>query len=103
MKMTVSESRPCVLKRGEMRRVPQDRFFRNVVGYHVCCPRCGFVTAVLNGESGLVISESGDAALVTFSMPARCVFCNVVIHIHEGEATLEEDKHARAVQYRSPS
>ncbi len=103
MKMNVSESRPCALRRGDMRRVPQDRSSRNVVGYHVCCPRCGFVTAVLNGESGLAIIESEDGALVTFSMPARCVFCNVVIHMHEGEAKLEEDKHARAVQYRSPA
>jgi hypothetical protein len=43
MKAVVSSKRPCVLVRGEMRRVPQDRSYKGIVGYHVCCPRCGFV------------------------------------------------------------
>ena len=50
---------PCKLERGELRRVSQDRRF-GLVGYHVCCPRCGFVTVALNGNDGLVITESEE-------------------------------------------
>lgn len=99
MKAVVTSKRPCVLGRGELRRVPQDRSFRGIVGYHVCCPRCGFVTAVLNGTGGLIISESPDE-VVTFSQPARCVYCSVLIYLERGELRLEEDDHVRAVAYR---
>ena len=99
MKAVVTSKRPCLLARGEMRRVPQDRSYRGIVGYHVCCPRCGFVTAVLNGAADLMISESPDES-VSFSLPARCVFCNVLIHLAAGELTLEEDDRVRDVTYR---
>lgn len=99
MKAVVSSKRPCLLARGEMRRVPQDRTYRGIVGYHVCCPRCGFVTAVLNGAGDPAIIESADES-VTFSQPARCVFCNVLIHLVAGELTLEEDDRVRNVSYR---
>ncbi len=99
MKAVVSSKRPCLLTRGEMRRVPQDRNYRGIVGYHVCCPRCGFVTAVLNGAGDLAITEAADES-VTFSLPARCVFCNVLIHLVGGELTLEEDGRVRNVNYR---
>lgn len=99
MKALVTTKRPCNLGRSEMRRVPQDRSYRGIVGYHVCCPRCGFVTAVLNGAGGLAITESPDEA-VSFSQPARCVFCNVLIHLAAGELTLEEDDRVRDVTYR---
>ena len=89
---------PCKLERGELRRVSQDRRY-GLVGYHVCCPRCGFVTAVLNGTDELAITESADES-VTFSLPARCVFCNVLIHLVAGELTLEEDDRVRNVSYR---
>lgn len=99
MKALVTSKRPCLLARGEMRRVPQDRSYRGIVGYHVCCPRCGFVTAVLNGAGGLAVTESLDEA-VSFSQPARCVFCNVLVHLADGELTLEEDDRVRDVTYR---
>ncbi len=103
MKMVVSDSRPCKLRRGEMRRVPLDRAWRGIVGYHLCCPRCGFVTAVLNGEQDVAITESDDGKIVSFSHPARCVYCAVLIHLSQGEGRLEEDSNVRNVQYRRPS
>lgn len=99
MRAIVTDRRPCQLRRGELRRVPQDRRNRGIVGYHVCCPRCGFVTAVLNGAEGLTIEESPEGD-VSFSRPTRCVFCAVVIRLAVGELTLEEDAHVRAVVYR---
>lgn len=96
MKAVVSSKRPCRLERGEIRRVPQDRALRGIVGYHLCCPRCGFVTAVLNGDGGLVITEFANEE-VSFSKPARCVYCNVLIHLAAGELTLEEDDRVRHV------
>ena len=52
MKLVPSTKRPCRLERGEIRRVPQDRT-NLLVGYHVCCPRCGFNTPALAGNDGL--------------------------------------------------
>ncbi len=103
MRMVLSDRRPCKLVRGEMRRVPLDRSSRAIVGYHVCCPRCGFVTAVLNGDQDVDITESDDGAAVSFSRPARCVYCAVLIHLVQGEGRLEEDGNVRNVQYRKPS
>jgi hypothetical protein len=82
-----------------MRRVSQDRR-RLLVGYHVCCPRCGFVTVAFNGHEGLAITESEDGERVTFSAPLRCVYCAVLIHVRDGEAELEEDDRVRHVRYR---
>jgi hypothetical protein len=72
-----------------MRRVPQDRNFRGLIGYHVGCPRCGFVTIALQGDEGLEITE-GTANEVTFSRPVRCVLCNVLLGLLEGELTWSE-------------
>lgn len=99
MRAVLSDKRPCRLGRGELRRVPQDRTFRGIVGYHVGCPRCGFVTAVLNGVDGLLVRERADHA-VSFSSPARCVYCAVLLHLTDGELTLEEDADVRPVRYR---
>ncbi len=99
MRAVVTDRRPCRLGRGELRRVPQDRSYRGIVGYHVGCPRCGFVTAVLHGVDGLRITEAADFA-VSFSSPARCVFCSVLLHLTNGELALEEDAHVRNVRYR---
>ncbi len=99
MRAVVTDKRPCRLGRGELRRVPQERTYRGIVGYHVGCPRCGFVTAVLQGIDGQAISE-GDTGEVSFSTPARCVFCNVTIHLAEAELTLEEGPDVRHVRYR---
>lgn len=90
---------PCKLERGELRRVSQDRRFC-LVGYHVCCPRCGFVTVVLNGNDGLVITESEDGQRVSFSLPVRCLYCAVLIGLKNGEADIQEDERVRRVQYR---
>ena len=92
MRAVVTDKRPCKLGPGEMRRVPQDRSFRGLVGYHLGCPRCGFVTIALQGEGGLRIFE-GDGLQVDFSQAVRCVFCCVWVSLREDEAT-------RVVQYR---
>jgi len=97
--MRPTSKRPCKLEPGEMRRVSQDRR-RLLVGYHVCCPRCGFVTVALNDHDGQAITESADGADVTFAKPVRCIYCAVLIHVREGEGRLEEDEHVRNVRYR---
>lgn len=97
--MRPTSKRPCKLDRGEMRRVSQD-LRRLLVGYHVCCPRCGFVSVAFNAHEGLEITESEDGADVTFSKPLRCVYCAVLIHLRAGEAELEEDERVRNVRYR---
>lgn len=99
MRAVVTDKRPCRLGRGELRRVPQDRSYRGIVGYHVGCPRCGFVTAVLHGVDGLRIDEAIDGT-VSFSCPTRCVFCGVLLRLTDGDLTLEEDAHVRNVRYR---
>ena len=99
MKATLTDKRPCRLARGEIRRVPQDRCYSGLVGYHVCCPRCGFVTAVLNGTDGVAITESDEGA-VSFSHPPRCVYCSVLLGLTDGAFALEEDEHVRSVRYR---
>ena len=68
--MQPTDKRYCKLERGELRRVPQDRRSL-IVGYHVCCPQCGFVTVALNGHAGLVITESEDGERVSLSDPIR--------------------------------
>jgi hypothetical protein len=84
MKAVVTDKRPCKLGRGELRRVPQDRNFRGLIGYHVGCPRCGFVTIALQGDEGLEIIE-GAGGEVTFSQPVRCVLCSALLSLLEGE------------------
>ncbi len=99
MRIIPSTKRPCRLERGEVRRVPQDR--RGLlVGYHVCCPRCGFVCPALAGDAGLAIGESEDPADLTLSRPLRCTFCRVLLHLSHGELRLEEDADVRNVRYR---
>lgn len=97
MKAVLTDKRPCKLGRGEMRRVPQDRSFRGLVGYHVGCPRCGFVTIALQGDEGLLISESAQGE-VTFSRPVRCVLCSVLLGLRAGELGWEEDVQSRPVK-----
>lgn len=90
MKAVVTDKRPCKLGRGEMRRVPQDRSFRGLVGYHLGCPRCGFVTIAIQGDDGLLITEEGTGA-VTFSQGVRCLFCRVLLDLRGGMFCLTED------------
>ena len=101
MRFHVTDRRPCLLERGDLRRVPQNPL-SGVVGYHVCCPRCGFGTITVNGSNGLVITEakSDGEILVTFSHPIRCTYCAVLIHLDRGEATLEEDANVRQLRFR---
>lgn len=99
MKAVVTDKRPCKLGRGEMRRVPQDRSFRGLVGYHVGCPRCGFVTIALQGDEGLEICE-GAGGEVTFSRPVRCVLCSVLLGLQAGDLGCEEDALSRPVKTR---
>ncbi len=94
----MTSKRPCKLGSGEARRVPQDTSYHGLVGYHLCCPRCGFVTAVLQGHDGMIIKE--QAGSISMSKPIRCVYCNVLIAVDDGELTLTEDKHVRNVCFR---
>ena len=99
MRLVPSTKRPCRLERGEVRRVPQARG-GFLVGYHVCCPRCGFNTPALNGDAGLDVTEGEDLADLTFSRALRCTFCRVLLHVSHGELRLEEDADVRNVRYR---
>jgi len=99
VRLIPSSKRPCVLQRGEVRRVPQDRG-GFLVGYHVCCVRCGFVTPALQGDAGLEITETKDPSDITFSKPLRCTFCRVLVHVSHGDLELEEDADVRNVRYR---
>lgn len=99
MKVVPSDKRPCRLGRGEVRRVPQRRESR-LVGYHIACPRCGFVCIALAGDRGLVITEATDPADLTLSHPLRCTFCRVLLRIQGGEIRLEEDADVHHVSFR---
>lgn len=99
MKVTPSSKRPCRLERGEVRRVPQERTGL-LVGYHVCCPRCGFVTPALEGDAELEIEEGDAPDDLTFSRALRCTFCRVLLHLHHGELRLEEDADVRHIRFR---
>ena len=98
MRMSAVIKRPCRLEPGELRRVPI-RPESPLIGFHVCCPRCGFNSHALLGHAGLQITED-DEGKVSFSQPVRCVFCRVLIHLSTGEARLEEDASVRNVRYR---
>jgi hypothetical protein len=99
VRLVPSSNRPCLLTRGQVRRVPQNRG-GFLVGYHVCCPRCGFVTPALQGDAGLEITEATDPADITFSRPWRCTYCQVLMRAHHGEFELVEDACVRNVQFR---
>jgi len=98
VKMRSVIKRPCRLEHGELRRVPIRRE-SPLIGFHVCCPRCGFISHALNGHTDLAITEDDDGQ-VSFSHPVRCVFCRVLIHLSAGDARLEEDASVRNVRYR---
>ena len=99
MRLVATTKRPCNLERCEARRVSQNLKFP-IVGYHVCCPRCGFVSLAFQNHEGMVISEGATADEVTFSKPLRCVYCGVLIHVTEGAIQLEEDDHVRNLRFR---
>ena len=97
--LQVVAKRPCRLEPGELRRVSQDRRLL-LIGFHLCCPRCGFVNAVFHQHQGQLITESEDGDRVSFSEPVRCVFCNVTLHVTDSVAELEEGPDVRNVRYR---
>lgn len=100
MRLVPTAKRPCNLEPCEARRVSQNPQFP-IVGYHLCCPRCGFVSIAFQNHEGMVISEGATADdEVTFSKPLRCIYCAVLIHVTAGNITLEEDEHARNVRFR---
>ena len=99
MMVRPSSRRPCHLQRGEVRRVPQGSCSR-LLGFHVCCPRCGFVTPALQADGGLMITEGAAPDDLTFSRPLRCTYCRVLQHLEHGDLKLEEDADVRNIVYR---
>ena len=83
------------MQRGDLRRVPQNPAL-GLVGYHVACPRCGFVTPAVVGDRALSIEE--DAGGVSFSRPVACVMCLVDIRIEHTSCVLHEGPGVRAVR-----
>ena len=96
MKLVPSSKRSCHLARGEVRRVPQNPM-SFLIAYHVCCPRCGFVTPAFEGHDGLRISEGVPRDDLSFSHPLRCTYCRVLMHASHGEFRLEEDADVRSI------
>lgn len=99
MRLHITSRRSCDIERGQAGRMPQNPRSR-LVGYDVCCPRCGFLTVAVNGRGGLTIIESDHRTDVTFSTPIRCPYCKVRIAVTAGEIQLIEDAHVRSVRYR---
>lgn len=95
MRAVICDKVPCALERGEMRRVPANSKSA-ILGYHVCCPRCGFVSIAVEGNGGLLIEEDKG---VTLSKPLECLYCRVQIHIEKSNIRLEETPYVRAVRY----
>ncbi len=83
MKVEHTKNAPCCMSRGQVRRVPQDRS-QAILGYHVACPRCSYVTLVLHGRLGVFLSESEVGQLST-SKPYSCLFCQIQISIVHDE------------------
>lgn len=99
LRIIATAKRPCNLERCEVRRVSQDPRMP-LIAYHVCCPRCGFMTLAFQNHEGLVITEGADPNALTFSQPLRCTYCRVLIHVDQGNIRLEEDAHVRNLVFR---
>ena len=95
MRAVICDKAPCALERGEMRRVPANPKSA-ILGYHVCCPRCGFVSVAVEGKQGLIMEED-DA--VTFSKPLDCLYCRVKLHLNKSVFRMEETRYVRAICY----
>lgn len=79
MKVEHTKNAPCCMSRGQVRRVPQDKS-QPILGYHVACPKCGYVTLVLHGRLGIFLSEDALGQVST-SKPLSCLFCQILIDI----------------------
>ena len=90
MRVKIVDRAPCELEPGELRRVPQNPRVR-VVGYHVCCPGCGFVTMAVDGDEGLAITEGEGPDDLSFSRPVDCLYCEALVGLDRGELALVED------------
>jgi hypothetical protein len=77
----------CRLEKGEARRVP-GRPGAPLVGYHICCPQCGWPLFVVNGHEGQRVTEEPGG--LTFVLPVLCSYCGVKIAVKDGEVTLGE-------------
>lgn len=99
MRVVATTKRPCNLERGEVRRVSQDSRFP-LVAYHVCCPRCGFVSIAFQNHEGLVITEGNTPDTLTFSKPLSCIYCGILIHIADGGIQLEATGNERNLKFR---
>ncbi len=98
MKAQLTNRAPCKLKKGELRRIPRNPR-SHAIGYQLGCPRCGFVSLAVSGKDGMTFDESLDGT-VSFCVPFRCLYCQVLIHLDRGELSLEEDEHVRPVYCR---
>jgi hypothetical protein len=81
MKVEHTKNAPCCMTRGQVRRVPQDRT-QSILGYHVACPSCGYVTLLLHGRLGVFLCESEDGQLST-AKPHACLFCHTMHQIEQ--------------------
>lgn len=81
----------CQLEKGEARRVPR-RPGAALLGYHLCCPRCGWRLFVMHGDDGQHVIEAPDG--LTISPPVICGYCGAEIAVDHGEVTMKEALHA---------
>ena len=99
MKVQIVDRAPCELEPGELRRVPQNPRVR-VVGYHVCCPGCGFVSIAVDGDEGLAITEGEGPDDLSFSRPVECLYCEVLVRLDHGEIDTREGGDVRRLSAR---
>ena len=75
----------CRLEKGEARRVPR-RPEAPLLGYHICCPQCGWRLFVMHSDDGQKVIEEPDG--LTVSPPVICGYCGLEIAVERGEFTM---------------
>ena len=83
MKLEHTDEPPCCMSRGQLRRVPRRRS-QPVLGYHLCCPLCGFVTLVLEGH-GVVVAGEGHADVARVALDRHAEAAALVDALMQGE------------------